>query len=141
MSPWDGRASVAARSKVDPNSLMIAEKVGRSLKLHIQQYFIRLYLKPYRLGKTFDIVALCRIPVIVVLRTNLICIASFIRTPLSSSINTFIWARTESWPLRVAGYATLTEGPRSLLVVPFGKNSEDVEAQTGVPTQDMEGTL
>lgn len=38
-------ALVAARCSEDSNSFMMAEKAGRSLKLHIQQYFIRSYLK------------------------------------------------------------------------------------------------
>lgn len=39
--------SVSARCTDDSSSLMMAENVGRSLKLHIQQYFIRSYLKLY----------------------------------------------------------------------------------------------
>lgn len=43
-------ALVAARCSEDCNSFMIAENAGRSLKLHIQQYFIRSYLKKHTKG-------------------------------------------------------------------------------------------
>lgn len=36
---------VAARCSEDSRSFMMAENAGRSLKLHIQQYLIRSYLK------------------------------------------------------------------------------------------------
>lgn len=38
-------ASVAAKCSEESRSFMMAEKAGRSLKLHIQQYLIRSYLK------------------------------------------------------------------------------------------------
>lgn len=38
-------ASVAANCSEESRSFMMAEKAGRSLKLHIQQYLIRSYLK------------------------------------------------------------------------------------------------
>lgn len=38
---------VSAMYSEDSNSLMMAENAGRSLKLHIQQYFIRSYLNTY----------------------------------------------------------------------------------------------
>lgn len=38
-------ASVAAKCNEETKSFMMAEKAGRSLKLHIQQYLIRSYLK------------------------------------------------------------------------------------------------
>lgn len=37
-------ASVAAKCNEETKSFMMAEKAGRSLKLHIQQYLIRSYL-------------------------------------------------------------------------------------------------
>lgn len=39
---------VAARCSDDSSSFMMAENAGRSLKLHIQQYFIRSYLNKYK---------------------------------------------------------------------------------------------
>lgn len=46
----------AARCSEDSKSFMMAENAGRSLKLHIQQYLIRSYLRTYRsvqhLGET-----------------------------------------------------------------------------------------
>lgn len=38
-------ASVDAKCSEESSSLMMAEKAGRSLKLHIQQYLIRSYLQ------------------------------------------------------------------------------------------------
>ena len=52
---------VAAKCCDDSNSFIMAENAGRSLKLHIQQYFIRSYLKAFKnnLRKGFYIFGKC----------------------------------------------------------------------------------
>lgn len=43
-------ALAAARCSEDSKSFMMGQNAGRSLKLHIQQYLIRSYLKTYTRG-------------------------------------------------------------------------------------------
>lgn len=108
---------------------MMAENAGRSLKLHIQQYFIRSYLGAYvrRVGKKEVILqwqGLCNNKKnIIWTDMQILLVDSFVSGSVRNS------------------HLLLTKVLHNSLVFSFDETSVIVEAQTKAPAQDMEERL